>query len=231
VVEVLAVGEADISGTYVVEHAGSLRMPYVDKVQVGGLTTDGIGSLLVEAYADGILNHPQISVNVLEYKAHMVVVSGQDVKQPGRYALTGPTTVLEMLSISGWVGRGGNSREVELSRPDGSSMALDLSSLATDAVNGVLLVGGDRLTVREGHVVYVGGEVAKPGSVPFAPGITILQALSEAGGPRETARLKGAYVLRGEERININIRRIKDGREADLTLEPGDQLFLRESAL
>ena len=51
VIEVLAVGEADISGTYVVEHSGSLRMPYIDKVQVGGLTTDSIGSLLVEAYA------------------------------------------------------------------------------------------------------------------------------------------------------------------------------------
>ncbi len=231
VVEVQVVGEADISGPYAVEHAGMLKMPYIDKVRVEGLTTDEITSVITEAYTAGVLNHPQISVSITDHKAHMVVVSGQDVKSPGRYALSGPTTVLEMLSMSGWVGRGGNSREVELSRPDGSSMTLDLARLATDNSADVLLVGGDRVTVREGHVVYVGGEVSKPGSVTFAPGMTILQALSAVGGPSATARLRGAYVLRGEERININIRRIQDGREADLNLEPGDQLFLRESAL
>ncbi|MFT5457409.1 MAG: polysaccharide export outer membrane protein [Myxococcota bacterium] len=230
-IQVQVVGEEDLSNTYTVERSGAFKMPYIDKVKVDGLTADEITSLLVERYTDGVLNHPQIAVSVQTHEAHKVVVSGQDVKNPGRYALTGPTTVLEILSMSGWVGRGGSSREVELSRPDGTSMTLDLSTLAANPATDVLLVGDDRLTVKQGHVVYVGGEVAKPGSVPFEPGLTVLQALSEVGGPNGTARLRGAYVLRGEERINVNLRRIQDGREADLSLEPGDQLFLRESAI
>ena len=72
----------------------------------------------------------------------------------------------------------------------------------------VRLASGDVVHVSEGMVVYVSGEVNKPGAVPFAEGITVTQALSRSGGTKRTARTREAYILRGEKRININLRDI-----------------------
>jgi hypothetical protein len=41
--------------------------------------------------------------------------------------------------------------------------------------------------------------------------------------------LRGAYILREGEKISINLRRVQSGREADLSMKPGDQLFIKES--
>ena len=45
------------------------------------------------------------------------------------------------------------------------------------------------------------------------------------------AMLKGAYIVRNGEKLPVNLRRIGDGRESDLVMQPGDQLFIKESPL
>jgi protein involved in polysaccharide export with SLBB domain len=43
--------------------------------------------------------------------------------------------------------------------------------------------------------VFVGGEVAKPGFLPYRPGLTAVQALVEAGGWKDTANLQEVVLL------------------------------------
>ena len=52
-----------------------------------------------------------------------------------------------------------------------------------------------------------------------------------AGGPSATARLRRAWLLRGDERIPINIRAVLRGKEADRQIQAEDQLIIDESPI
>jgi protein involved in polysaccharide export with SLBB domain len=65
--------------------------------------------------------------------------------------------------------------------------------------------------------------------VPFTEGLTVTQALSRSGGTKRTARTRDAYILRGEERIPINLNKVMRGKSADVVLHPNDQIVLQES--
>ena len=59
--------------------------------------------------------------------------------------------------------------------------------------------------------------------------MTAWQALTKAGGPTLTAKIKGAYVLRQGSTIEIDLKAVKQGRLEDILLRPDDQLILPES--
>ena len=99
----------------------------------------------------------------------------------------------------------------------------------SDTQKNLRLAAGEVVLVSEGMVVYVSGEVNKPGSVPFTEGLTVTQALSKSGGTKRTARTRDAYILRGDERISINLKKVLKGKAADVILKPDDQIVLQES--
>jgi polysaccharide export outer membrane protein len=76
--------------------------------------------------------------------------------------------------------------------------------------------------------VYITGEVSHPGSLPLLPNMTVLQALSSAGGFTQFAKLKGIYVLRTENgkkvKYPFNYKDVVGGRkeEQDIELKSGD---------
>jgi polysaccharide export outer membrane protein len=80
--------------------------------------------------------------------------------------------------------------------------------------------------------VYVLGEVARPGAVPLAPEMTVLQALTSAGGPTPYAKASKMYVLRKENgsqsKLAFNYKEVVKGRntEQDIPLRPGDTVVV-----
>lgn len=87
-------------------------------------------------------------------------------------------------------------------------------------------------------VVYVGGEVGRPGPVPLAQALTPLQAIINAGGLLNSARSKKVVIVRQAtatpHRIEtVNIRDIvkTGGTQAPLTLAPGDVVFVPKSTI
>ncbi|MBW1879158.1 MAG: polysaccharide biosynthesis/export family protein [Deltaproteobacteria bacterium] len=231
--DVLAIsvyGEADLTGKQPVTEDGHVFVPLIGEVPVAGLTVQETARLLTERLADGYLVHPQVSVQVDEYKSQKVSVVGA-VKRPGDYYLSGPTTLLDLIGRAGNIDTEKSAREVRVRRASGEIVVVGIDALLSTGQGDLPLRMGDVVTVPPGQFVYVAGEVDKPGAVVFWEGLTVTQALTKVGGPSETARLKGAYILRGGERIPVNLRRILEGREADIALEPGDQLFLKESPI
>jgi polysaccharide biosynthesis/export protein PslD len=87
-------------------------------------------------------------------------------------------------------------------------------------------------------VVYVGGEVARPGSVPITAALNPLQAITEAGGLLNTAKSRKIAIIRpnGTETAvvqTVNMREFaRWGRGGGgLPLQPGDILFVPKSAI
>ena len=80
--------------------------------------------------------------------------------------------------------------------------------------------------------VYLTGEVNHPGALPLLPNMTVLQALSSAGGFTQFAKLKSIYIMRTENGKQVkhpfNYKEVVKGNLADqnIPLQPGDVIVI-----
>ena len=75
---------------------------------------------------------------------------------------------------------------------------------------------------------YIDGEVRKPGSFPLVGRVTVLEALSNAGGFQEFANPKKIRILRGSQNIKFNYNEVTHGKhmEQNIFLESGDHIIV-----
>jgi len=216
--------------SFVVNSDGTVSFPYVGQVEVAGLTSVQAERKFRLALMDGYLVDPQVSIRINEYASQPVDLIGA-VANPGVVRLQGPTTVRALLAERGGAVADKAGQNVVVHRND------LLTRIPLDALEGpsgdFMVVGGDVVEVEVGigASVYMAGEVAQPGAIAFSKGLTASQALLQAGGSGEFARLSGAYIVRGDEQIKINLKRVLKGKESDLQLQPGDRLVVPLSAL
>ncbi len=83
--------------------------------------------------------------------------------------------------------------------------------------------------------VYVLGQVERPGTFRFEEGMSVVQAITLAGGFGKTARPNATVVTRivdgAEKRFEVPVQDISRGRESNFFLRPGDIVFVPESIL
>jgi polysaccharide export outer membrane protein len=81
--------------------------------------------------------------------------------------------------------------------------------------------------------VFVFGEVQKPGTFTFEDGMSIVQAVTLAGGFTKVAAQNSTSVTRRvngqEQKIRVSVQDIAVGKAPNFTLEPGDIVFVPES--
>lgn len=87
-------------------------------------------------------------------------------------------------------------------------------------------------------IVYIAGEVGKPGTIPYRKGLTPLQAVAAAGGFLDTARADSVILVRtgaaGEEFVSRKINLVEvvtDGAKESLYLAPHDVLFVPKTPI
>jgi len=229
---------------------GFAELPWIGRVKVAGETTDTLRDALVARYKT-IIQAPEITVTVEEFHSQPVSVVGA-VNTPGVLQLHGQKTLLEMLSMAGGL-RSDSGSVVNIARrkewgPIGvpgekvdaatgfSTAAIDLEPLmeARSPQLNIAIRPNDVITVPRAHVVYVIGEVAKPGSYPLSDReqYSVLQALSLAGGLTGTASPQHAKILRplngGAQRqeIAVDLRRLLEGHGNEANLQADDILFV-----
>jgi polysaccharide export outer membrane protein len=80
--------------------------------------------------------------------------------------------------------------------------------------------------------VYILGEVMRAGAYPLLPGMTVLQALSSAGGFTQFANMKKIYVLRqvngSQQKLPFNYKEVLSGKRTDenIPVRPGDTIVV-----
>jgi polysaccharide biosynthesis/export protein len=88
------------------------------------------------------------------------------------------------------------------------------------------------VTETNSRRIYILGEVARPGAFPLLPRMTVLQALSSAGGFGQYADRKNIYVLRSENgqqtKLPFNYKEVIKGKRAEqnIILQPGDTIVV-----
>lgn len=77
--------------------------------------------------------------------------------------------------------------------------------------------------------VNVGGEVRLPQRVPYTPDLTVLSAITAAGGVTEYASQTRIRLYRGLESIPVSLRKIRRDPGNDIPLQPGDTIEVMRS--
>ena len=233
---------------------GSVSLPFVGRVTVAGLTCSEAEAALDELFRRYLL-HPDISISVVEFLSQPVSVLGA-VKTPGVQQVRGNRTVIEMLSGAGGLAENAGSR-LKLTRrlewgplplpnatPDAtgrfSVAEISLRSLfeARNPQENILVKPHDTISVPAADIVYVIGNVLKAG--PYMVGdqdqMTVLQAVSMAGGMDKLAQPKDARILRRvagkpeRTEIAVNLAEVLNGKSPDIRMQPEDILFVPNNA-
>jgi polysaccharide export outer membrane protein len=233
---------------------GYVDIPIAGHMRAEGLTVDQLRANLVEQLSTQI-KVPRVTVSVTDLRSQPVSVMGA-VNKPGVYQLQGRRTLLEVLSMAeGVKSDAGNavriSRQLDqgpLPLPGAVTQASGSYSVAEtglrDALDSknpaseLIVKPHDVITIAQGQSVYVIGDVNKAGGFPLGQRekISVLQALSLAGGPGTAAKPSAAKILRtsgdGSTRgeIPIDVKRILDGKATDVQLQAEDILFIPDSA-
>ncbi|MEO6600050.1 MAG: polysaccharide biosynthesis/export family protein [Polyangiaceae bacterium] len=81
------------------------------------------------------------------------------------------------------------------------------------------------------HVTVL-GQVAKSGSYPLVPGMSLIQAISQAGGLTAVAASGHVNVTRkttkGQQTVEVDVGAIQEGKAPDVPLQAGDQIYVHE---
>lgn len=229
VLDVQVYGEQEASGEVVVAEGGVIDLPLAGEVSVAGLTPLEVARKVESVLGASYYVDPHVTVRIVQYGSREVQVLGA-VKQPGVYYLNGPTSLIDMLAQAGGISKE-SIKEVQVRREGQEPILVQLDQLVSSGAGDLFLQKADVVYVPEGRVVWVGGEVSRPGEVAFLEGLTLTQAITMAGSWKPTALKSTVYVLRDGERMQVNVRRILKAKEADILLQPGDQVEVPESPI
>lgn len=232
----------ELDQTVRVSEDGSITLPLLGRVVVGGLTQEGVAQKLAGLLQAKYVKNPQVTIFIKEYKNQQVAVIGA-VVNAGSYELVGRRNLLQIVSMAGgFAETAGNEVFILREGPDGaaSTLTIDLKDLLVNGnqalnvpiePNDVINVPVDR-EIR----VFVMGRVTRPGAVKakLSEGITLLQAVADAGGLAEGAKESAITVTRKdkagkEQKIKVNLRDIIKGRKKDIRLQEGDVVYVPES--
>ena len=235
-------GQGDLSRDYTVDPDGFVPFPLIGRVKAAGLTPNQMAAQLTEALGKDYLVNPQVIVNVKEYLSQKVQVLGA-AEKPGVYHLTGPTTLLEILSRAGGFASTAG-KQVLLIRnhgaADGSSAVQRLSLekiQAGDPSENARVQSQDIVIVSraQAYSYFVFGEVKKPGAYTLDKDTNILEGITVAGGFTDKAAPGRTRVIRstpqGQTVIEVDMNDIlRRGREAKaVMLQESDVVVVPES--
>ena len=113
-----------------VDASGQIALPLVGTVAASGKTASQLSRELEQKFGEKYLNNPQVTVTVAGSVSQKVAVQGE-VTEPGVYALQGPTTLLEVLSLAKGETNVASLKEVVVFRTIGGARPTTLRSRAT----------------------------------------------------------------------------------------------------
>jgi polysaccharide export outer membrane protein len=218
------------TGTVMLALAGEVRVLGMDESNAA----HAIEAALVER---GMLLHPQVRVLVTAYAAQDVTVLGE-VARPGVYGYSVHHRLLDLVSAASGLNPSAGRLVFITHRDDTKAVQtvlLDPSGIDAGGEHNPELLPGDTVQVSRAGLVYVVGDVIRPGGFPVdqAQTTTAVQALSLAWGPGQNASLTRAILIReqpgGRTITSLNLKRMLRGQDPDIPIRDRDILFVPDS--
>jgi polysaccharide biosynthesis/export protein len=251
VIQVRALGVEEVGDrTFRIEGNGEIVLPVVGTIKVLGSTVEQVQTELNNRLRTYYVN-PQGLVTLVQFRSEPVFFLGA-FNAPGIYPLQGRRTLVEMMTLVGGLAPNA-SRRIRLTRrkemgpiplpnaveePGGKGMIVEipLNVLSRDVnpPEDILLLPYDVVSAEKAELVYLSGEVTRPGGYELGEKETVsaLQMLSMAGGTTPTADPAKARILRPiansprRAEIPLNLKDSFEGRGREVNLMAGDVLYV-----
>ncbi len=221
-----------------VSATGTITLPMIGEVNVSGMDEPAAARAIEAALlAKAMLLHPLVSVLVTAYAGQDVSVLGE-VTRPGVYPYTYHHRLLDLISAASGLSPNAGRLVNVFHQSDPKTphpVVLDPSGTDTASDHNPELSPGDIVQVSRAGLVYVVGDVIRPGGFPVDPvqGLTVVQALSLAWGPSQNAAAGKALLIReqkgGRTMIAVNLKRMLRGQDPDQPVEDRDILYVPDS--
>lgn len=224
----------ELSGKFRVDDRGAITLPLTGDIFVSGLTATQAGHAIESKFrSSDVMKEPHISITVLEYATQGVNVVGE-VKNPGVYPLLGSHDVLDFISAAGGLTPNAGKAVTVTHRLDTEHPVVVLvdGKIGKSNASDVDIRPGDTVMVSHSGIVYVVGDVGKPGGflIENNDRLTVMQAIALAQGTNHTAALDQATLIRktssGRTQIAVPLKKILANKSPDEPLADGDVLFV-----
>jgi polysaccharide biosynthesis/export protein len=240
-----------------VSESGSITLPYAGTVDVQGMGIDEAEQTLDQRFGEYIRS-PEVHIVMQQDRSQAVAVMGL-VSKPTLVPLTMPNeTIMDVIGEAGGLTNDASQRILFVpagaqaqsaapaviaasAGPGTAAMAgeaqiapivIDLHGSTDEGCLNLPMHAGDTIVVPPAGNVMVGGWVERPGEVQITPGMTVLGAITAAGGALYTSNVE---VLRADSQgrrtgMPVNLAAVKSGEEPDPPVEAGDVVMVQGSA-
>ena len=236
-----------------VSQEGTVTLPMIGEIKLSGMD-EQTAAHAIEAslVAKGMLLHPLVTVLVTAYAGEDVSVLGE-VQRPGVYPYTYHHRLLDLIAAaSGLTPNAGRLVSIfhandpktphpVLLDPDGTDAGSNRNPklrprrAQASSNHDPELRPGDTVEVSRAGLVYVVGDVIRPGGFAVDPSqkLTVVQALALAWGPSQNAALNKAVLIReqkdGRTITRLNLKRLLRGQDPDEIVRDRDIIYVPES--
>jgi polysaccharide export outer membrane protein len=239
-IEVTMFANSDLSGRYRVNEMGDIVVPLIGRVHVAGMTADEAATTIEKLYVEGQILLPANShatVFITEYATQGITINGE-VRAPGVYPALGVHKLNDLIAGAGGITPLAASHIVITHRDDpGNPTTVEYNpSALKPIIADVQIFPGDSILVPRAGVVYVAGNVVRPGAYVLdgRRALTVEEAIALSGGGGHASALKRVQLVRTmadgrKEAITIPVNMIFKGKAPDVALLDGDILYVPTS--
>lgn len=232
--EVSVFGVPEFKQELRVSEDGKVNLPFLGPIIVAGRSTSQIQETVASGLSKGgFFREPQVTVLLKDFIAHGITVVGE-VEHPGVYPVITTKRLFDLISMSGgFTPKAGQSISVTHADRPQQPVTVNLTKdSARSFDSNVEIFPGDTILVSKAGIVYVVGDVVRPGGYTMENGerMTLLQAIAMAQGINRTAAIGSAKLIRRIEgkpnEVPITLKGILSAKAADIELQPEDILFV-----
>ena len=230
VVKITVYQNPDLTVDARVSELGQINFPLIGAVTIGGLSVSQAQALIEKRLRDGgFVLKPQVTIQTTQIRSSQISILGQ-VAKPGRYPIEiVGSRVSEMIAAAGGVVPGGADVVTMVGNRDGKPVKIDID-LPLILQQGradldVSVENGDIIYVDRAPTFYMYGEVQRPGQLRVERGMTLMQALAQAGGLTARGTTRGIQVHRKDANGAVQVGEIK----MNDPVERDDVIYVRES--
>jgi len=215
---------------------GMIPITGIGDVKVAGLTpTQAALVIHDQLIAHHYLNHPEVFIRVEQFATQQVSIIGE-VKTSGAFPISTPRPILDVLALAGGLTPEAN-RNILIERQGDTQNPISyfVSNNGRQAItNQVIVNPGDTVVVPRAGIVFILGDVNRPGGFVMSNNesqLTLLQGLALAGGATKTAKERHAHLIRaqaagGYSDTEFSIGDLQKGKKPDMPLMAGDVLYI-----
>jgi polysaccharide biosynthesis/export protein len=224
-----------------VSDSGEINLILLGNIHVTGLSANDAARAIEAAFkARKIMRQPQVILAIETFATQNVTVTGA-VHTPGAYPIPTPRSVVDVITMAGGITDDGD-RHITIERHGTKEKVSYFLSNRPDQVldTSVLVYPGDTIVVPKAGLIYVLGDVGRPGGYILdsndSARLTVMQMIAVAGGTLNSAVPSHTRLLRKKpdgsyEVTPVPLSAMQKGKAPDVAMQVNDVLYVPFSYL